>query len=806
MSVKHNLISVLSLICLGTCAFAQSFSPDSLQKRFSIFGSYCSPEKLYLHIDRTYFTAGETLWFKGYLEEAIQKSIVPCSNFIYVELLDNNGAAVCRTKVKRSGSGFPGHLTLGERLKTGTYTLRAYTLWQLNVEPDFLFNQSIDILGDSPAPKKQWQPVDKDKIDVSFYPEGGRYFAGVKSSIGFKAVDQMGRSVDVQGSLQDGSGNTLVGFIISRHDGMGCINFVPQQGEKYFFLLNSGKRFQLPDAAAEGVSLSIRRYKGKLYAAVSGTSRGTLYLLQRNHSFFNALAQFEFEGKTKLFELESELLSPGINHILIADGKGSILSERLFFHYDNAVPVCTLTAVEKAPKPHGVIHTALRLQDANGEPLDGECSVAVVRGSFKNHLQNEGLPAYMLLSSELKGHINNPDYYFDPSVNATERDKNMDLLMMIQGWRYYDIEKIITSAKGSFKIKQFREYVQTIKGRISQHRAKKLPKNFIFSVMIPKLKFVKYTDVKTANSFTIDSLDFKEGTEFLISVTKPGLGRDYIPRWSGDTFAPDFKYYPAPGIAGAVVEEDKVPLVSDVVQIDTLNAAVVSAETKEVFNNAFGGTTRNADDLKAYENMTVIEYLTLTYPVFEYNGDIMYNRRLHNSDNGGEEEEENAAGRNADTEFTDESGIVRLIYKDNEEPWWPYENIHIDEVEAISVSTMGDPSYNSPGGIVMINLKEGAKIAKAGTRDSFLYFIPLGYQKPSEFYSPRYDLGDKREGFDHRNTIFWTASNRISGGLSYITFCNTDQMDYPYIVRIEGITSGGTLFSGRSTLNFEESY
>jgi len=808
MHFGHKILVFFSLLGFTVSSSAQSFSPDSLSKKFSVFSAYCSPEKLYLHLDRTYFTSSETIWFKGYLSDAMDNSKMAGSNFIYVELLDKEGSAVCRIKVKRKGSGFPGYMTLPETLKTGRYTLRAYTLWQLNSDPEYLFNQTIDIVGDTPAKKKDWQETDMSKIDISFYPEGGRYFAGTRASIAFKAMDNFGRSATIQGSIVDSKDNAVVGFTYTAHDGMGRFSFTPQDGEKYFLQLNSGRKYPLPEASSEGASINLRKYKGKTYATICGTPSGRLFLLERNKTFFITLADFDFDGHTKAFALENELLRPGINHLLLADNKGNILSERLFFQFDTISTVCTAAALEKKPKPHGLIHTSISLKDSNGNPLDGECSVAIVRGSFKNHMQNEGLPAYMLLSSELKGHLNNPDYYFDKNINEGERELNLDLLMMTQGWKYYDYSKMVSSSNGKIIIKHFREYIQSIKGRINRARADKLPRNFIFSVMIPKKKFVQYTNVKEANSFTIDSLDFKEGTEFLISVTKSGFGRDFIPRWSGDVFAMDYKYFPAPGMAGVPTEEDKIPLLPSAVQVDTLQAAVVSAKSTDAFDNAFGGRSLGEQDLKAYGHMTVVEYITMTHPVFEYNGDIMYNRRLHHDASGTETEDENGDSSNSmsDFGFNDESGKVKLIYKDNEEPWWPYENIHMEQVEAIHISTMADPVYNSPGGLVMIKLKEGAKIAKAETKNSLLYFIPLGYQKAKKFYSPRYDQGDKREEFDHRNTIFWSPSTQITQGMAFIPFCNTDQMDYPYIVRIEGITAGGTMFSGRSVLNFEESY
>ncbi|MBR3074314.1 MAG: hypothetical protein IKH11_00970, partial [Bacteroidales bacterium] len=89
---------------------------DSLLARYNSYAAWYSPEKVYLHFDRTCFTAGETIWFKGWTREASSSSVLPPSNFIYVEILDNHGETVARVKIKRSGNGFPGCIELPENL------------------------------------------------------------------------------------------------------------------------------------------------------------------------------------------------------------------------------------------------------------------------------------------------------------------------------------------------------------------------------------------------------------------------------------------------------------------------------------------------------------------------------------------------------------------------------------------------------------------------------------------------------------------------------------------------------------------
>ncbi|NJO90858.1 MAG: hypothetical protein HC831_19260, partial [Chloroflexia bacterium] len=44
-------------------------------------------EKAYLHMDRTHYQAGENIWFKAYLTDAVSQKLSVNSNNLYVELI-----------------------------------------------------------------------------------------------------------------------------------------------------------------------------------------------------------------------------------------------------------------------------------------------------------------------------------------------------------------------------------------------------------------------------------------------------------------------------------------------------------------------------------------------------------------------------------------------------------------------------------------------------------------------------------------------------------------------------------------------
>lgn len=781
------------ILLLVTCVLplrSQTVKLDSLEQRYAFYTKWCSPEKLYLHLDRTYYAYGETIWFNGYLENSSRRASLPTSNFIYVELLGSKGECVTRVKVKRDSlAGFPGHLDIPEKIESGMYTLRAYTIWNLNNPADYMFHQDVKILGQEPAATK---PDPQGPLDVSFYPEGGRYFAGFKSAIGFKAMNRNGQSETICCFLVDSDGKIITPFS-TLHDGMGAVEFTPEPGKTYFARIGK-KDFPLPAPATEGVNLRCTRKDGYIYIHVSGVTPGKYRMFIRDAESIEKLVNIDFTGDERKFKMPLTSFRGGINHLLLVADNGQIASERLFYIKDNPAPKFNL---KTNPAPaRGLIHSSATLTAPSGQPLDGRFSVSVVRGSFARYKQNDDIISYMRLSSELRGTIHEPSHYFDESVSAQIRERDLDLLMMIQGWRYYDMDQVEKTDGSSFHLLHTKEMTQSITGRIERVLGKKVPKRFIFTVLIPSQKFTSIQEVEQARYFELTDMDLPENTGVVIKVNRLDEGIDYMPRWNGDTFAPAFKYRPAPILAGTPQPAESIPLEANIELTDTLQAAVITAHVNP-FPNLFGGRTISGSDLDVYSSFTLVDYVKTVSMGFEYSEGVMTNTRR----GAGAAVSSEAEGEDGADEIVRGGGAVKLVMDDNEQIWEMFESITMDEVEAINISGSPDFMYNSPGGLVTVKLKSGVSIERDISRErSMAYFVPLGWQKPKKFYSPRYDKGDINEYFDNRNTIYWNPCVQVDGGNASFDFCNTDQQDYPYVVRIEGCTLNGEFFSCHTLL------
>ena len=781
-------------------ALAQPLSvPDSLERRYSDFATRCSPEKLYLHIDRTYYAIGETIWFDGYLQNATARSILPLSRYLYVELQNAKGENKVRIKVKRGEQGdFPGQLEIPDNLTTGIYTLRAYTLWQLNGKPEYLFNEPIRILGYPEAPARKTRPSRKaaaDSVDITFYPESGRYFAGAPARLGFKAQDREGRNLSLQGRLVSGSGAT-VAEAATLHEGMGQLFFTPQPGEQYRFEVEGGGSYPLPEVAAEGAAISLVSIPHFIRVTLLNHVSGPVSLYVRDLSALRHLYTAGPETEEISLKIAVENFDPGINQLLLLDSQGRIRAERLFYVFDDEADAvtCNFVPEKKKYKARELIRSEVSLTGADGAtPLDGVFSLSVVRGSFAGYRQPADITAYLKLASELRGRIDRPGWYFDPDVPLERRRALLDLLLMIQGWRYYDLNTIFASESYAPNIRYAKEYWQSISGKVSRAFSDRMPRKFYFTVFSPKLKAQRVEEVVEAKRFLIDSLDFEKNTGFFIEIDRKQNGFDYIPTWDGDPTAPKHTYRVPKWLFDRpeVRQRENIPLALDGPLIDTLEAAVVTASASNPFGDFLNGDKFNRD-LEQYAQSTLIEYVLNREGRFIYDTETMLNTATgHLSALGGTDSENEKI----------QHYEVKLIVDDVVEEWWMFEHLRLEDIEKLEISHNADPFYAAAGGYVAIRLKSGRVIESTReTKPSRLYFVPLGYEKPRAFYAPRYDRGDTSDEFDHRNTVWWQSSVATENGRASVEFCNTDQQDYPYVVQINGLTRDGRPFSRRMTI------
>jgi hypothetical protein len=230
-------MTIFNLIIVLT-ALGHPESSDSLVKPGPTPDSLLIIEKVYIHTDRNIYYPGDDIWFKAYLIDASDRFLSNHSNNLHVELISPFSKIIINRVIRLDGGLGNGDFKLPDNLKSGRYRIRAYTNYMRNFSDHLFFNKGIVLI--NPTDTRDDIPDEvkdvKNKIDLSFFPEGGSLVDNVSSVVAFKAVDAMGKGCDVSGEIYASTGELITTFK-SAHLGMGSFYFRPVPGLSYYSIV-----------------------------------------------------------------------------------------------------------------------------------------------------------------------------------------------------------------------------------------------------------------------------------------------------------------------------------------------------------------------------------------------------------------------------------------------------------------------------------------------------------------------------------------------------------------------------------------
>lgn len=448
----------------------------SLEKYISEFPE----EKVYIHTDRHHYAQGETIWLKSYLVAGSYHQPSPISNNVYVDLYSPEKELIS-TVLLRSDEGFAaGQIQLPLELKSGSYLLRGYTSWMKNFDHDYFFEKEINILEFDGQTAKA-ATITNTKVDLTFFPEGGQMVDGVAGRVAFKAINSTGLSADVAGTIYDRDGNEKTKFEVT-HDGMGFFALTPSAGTGYYAVLDeSGEKFDLPEVADRGYSVSANNGLNDILRLTFRTNEKTadkqkLYVVVQSRGAVSYAFNLDLSKNIAFSNIPKKTIPSGIAQITVFNENGVPLLERLVFIKRDLYNLSVKTD-KNTYAPREKVKATVQLTDMDGNPAKGNFSLAAVDISQTlTETPSQTIESNLLLSSDLKGYIENPTYYFEK--DDAERLKHLDLVMMTHGWRKFRWEDLMNQ-----KFPQVTHLIEkglNIKGKlVDKFNGKPIPKGTV---------------------------------------------------------------------------------------------------------------------------------------------------------------------------------------------------------------------------------------------------------------------------------------------------------------------------------------
>ncbi len=870
---KRSITVLLGVLLYFSSLSAQTMQ-DTIIANFSLM-ERIPKEKLYLHLDKPFYGAGEKIWFKGYLVNATTHQDNSQSNFIITELINRSDSIVERKKIRRDSLGFHNAFTLPATLPAGDYYLRGYSNWMLNEDPDFFFSRNIKIgnsidntivssieyqqeddthytakikftsnvqavfenttikylylengkiknkgkkktdengwisisLPDlkSPAARRievefddpQYTykrtfhlPVFTNDFDVKFFPEGGALLSIPHQNVAFKAQGADGFSKEVEGFLFNSKGDTLTNFR-SEHNGMGIFTMNPVDNETYYVTVRTNdsitKRFDLPAIEPKGISIAMSHYKQEIRYEIQKTEATEwpqkLFLLAHTRGKLAILQPIN--PKRTFGKMNDSLFTEGITHFMLIDEQGNALSERLIFVPDHKPNQWQITADQPTYGKREKVSLQIAAKDNEGNPVEGTFSVSITdRKSIQPDSLADNILSNLLLTSDLKGYVEDPAYYF---LNQDARTlRSIDYLMMTHGWRRHKMENVLRTPSLNFT--NYIEKGQTISGRIMGFFGANVKKGPI-CVLAPKYNIIATTETDEKGQFIVNT-SFRDSTTFLVQArTKKGF--------AGVDILMDPPQYPvathkAPYFNGATTfMEDYLMNTRDQyymeggMRVYNLKEVTVTAKrerpsSKSIYTGGINTYTVEEDRLQGY-GQTAFDAASRLPSVTITNGSEIHIR--NNS--------EPAIIVIDDIVYEDASDILK--------------DIQVSDMSSISLLRGADAVILGPrasGGAVVITLKDPRNLP-ARPAQGIITYTPLGYSESVEFYHPTYDTPEKKNAqrSDFRSTVYWNPELRLDAeGKATIEYYTPDSTA-PEDIIIEGVDKNGKVCRILQTIN-----
>ena len=870
---KRSITVLLGVLLYFSSLSAQTMQ-DTIIANFSLM-ERIPKEKLYLHLDKPFYGAGEKIWFKGYLVNATTHQDNSQSNFIITELINRSDSIVERKKIRRDSLGFHNAFTLPATLPAGDYYLRGYSNWMLNEDPDFFFSRNIKIgnsidntivssieyqqeddthytakikftsnvqavfenttikylylengkiknkgkkktdengwisisLPDlkSPAARRIevefddpqyiykrtfYLPVFTNDFDVKFFPEGGALLSIPHQNVAFKVQGADGFSKEVEGFLFNSKGDTLTNFR-SEHNGMGIFTMNPVDNETYYVTARTNdsitKRFDLPAIEPKGISIAMSHYKQEIRYEIQKTETTEwpqkLFLLAHTRG---KLAILQPINPERTFgKMNDSLFTEGITHFMLIDQQGNALSERLVFVPEHKPNQWQITADQPTYGKREKVSLQIAAKDNEGNPVEGTFSVSITdRKSIQPDSLADNILSNLLLTSDLKGYVEDPAYYF---LNQDARTlRSIDYLMMTHGWRRHKIENVLRTPSLNFT--NYIEKGQTISGRIMGFFGANVKKGPI-CVLAPKYNIIATTETDEKGQFIVNT-SFRDSTTFLVQArTKKGF--------AGVDILMDPPQYPvathkAPYFNGAATfMEDYLMNTRDQyymeggMRVYNLKEVTVTAKrerpsSKSIYTGGINTYTVEEDRLQGY-GQTAFDAASRLPSVTITNGSEIHIR--NNS--------EPAIIVIDDIVYEDASDILK--------------DIQVSDMSSISLLRGADAVILGPrasGGAVVITLKDPRNLP-ARPAQGIITYTPLGYSESVEFYHPTYDTPEKKNAqrSDFRSTVYWNPELRLDAeGKATIEYYTPDSTA-PEDIIIEGVDKNGKVCRFLQTIN-----
>ncbi len=802
---------LISVFFLAFSAYDISALKISLLNKLMEYNSKNFPEKIYVHTDKPFYTAGENLWFSTYLVNGITHVASPKSSVIYMELLNDRGEILSERKLFAETVSVQGEFKLPIDLKEGTYVLRAYTNYMQNQPKNFFFEKEIPVYSlyatENDTDTESKNSNEMELPDIGFYPEGGYLITGLKNKIAVKIKDADLDSPPILGIIEDTEGNKITDFQTFEF-GLGYFYLKPEPGKEYRAIISSNDEdilYTLPVPLSEGyvmntsisdkeltIELSTNKKEGLINTLIIGHQRG-----------IPVFDYIEYTNKNSvLLRVPKNDLAEGVLDLVLFNETEKPVAERMIYvNKKNEIIISVKKTNGGTTKTRDRVDLKIEVRDPSMKIVPSSLSLSITDATLLRPDENaENIRTYLLLNSDLRGNIKSPNYFFTKG-DEIKKNAQLDLIMMTHGWRRFNwLEFLETRLIEKFKPEDG-IYISghTISAK-SPYQYKKsetkmaIRQNGFYQEFQATDKYGRFAYGPFVFNDTIDIL-FQAGNDlssnnpnfnttnivFDLPIEKPR----FIPDWKINTFNQEiskedeiYRKKARNSILRNFEYDDERELLDEVM----LQGKIETKE--EVENKRRNKRTRS---FNPSHRIVVDEMGTHGGGDFmELIGNVPGIRMgmVHNAQTS---QDVHITLRGRDPSYYLDNIKVDLDIA---------RSVHQSNIDFIDILNTGQASAGyalEAGGVIAIYTKQGSRGGgKMKKQPGSITFKSPGFYSARSFYAPDYSKVDRSSSKkDNRSTLYWNPQLTISQSKNTeFTFYTSDEKGSLQI-EIQGITESG---------------
>ena len=790
----HNYKIIFFVIALFFFSKTQGQIFDSV---LNIYEEQFPREKIHVHFDRSIYNTGETLFFKVYLLTGIEWSSV--SKNVYVVFYDDNGKFLKETVAPLFQSSSKGSFDIPQDYTGDFIHVKAYTRWMLNDDSSFVFERNIPV-NIGKAAKQKITFKQNTRVDV--FPEGGVLVNDLKSKVAFKATNSVGLPVFIKGFLMNNK-NKVLDTLKVLHDGMGYFKLKPNAGESYLLSWTdeNGQKgtTNIMPAKESGVVMNVTMDIDKATVIVernmvvpNNFKKMKLLVHQNQHIIYTV----EFKGEDRLTQKASlpiDEFPTGVVQFSLFTDDWLPIAERIMLvnnrlHEFNAQVNIQISNLNKRGK--NVLE--LYVKDTTMANMSMSITDASVVIPDQQNIYTD-----FLLSNDIRGRVYNPAYYF--SSDADSIAAHLDLVMLTNGWRKFDWEKIKKGVLPT-QVYPIETDLMKVSGKVYSSAASKVGDGLLLNLIIlakDSSKKLMFLPVGADGGFEEKNSFFNDTSKIFYAVNGKSKNSSFVVRFDNGLLHQNFtklnldtnRFNNSWSDSLAKLKLNSILLEQErqkkYLASLTLSEVVVRSKTKspaqildeKYASGLFAGGDAILFDLSAdagvIASIDILTYLQARVPGL-------------NITTGGSQASATWRGSNTDF-FLNES------------------NTSIDQVRSLAITDIAyikalrPPFFGSVGGgsggaIAIYTKRGGNNKGGAENKKGMEYAVLGGYSVFKEFFNPNYDKLAENFEVDNRATLYWNPyllTNKKSSRVR-IEFFNNDVTKKLQIV-LEGINANGKL-------------